>query len=166
MIKLGVKDSGAMTRVFREKNLLMPLFEALYFPTVTLGRPTLEIERLWLRLKLGGEGLPHLTACISLTVQFLRLRCRATLVGQSQYFDHKLVAPNLDVQPIPHRHRLGWLDAHLIEVNPAILNSIGCQGARFEKTRCPQPFINPNPVVTLVCVHLNIIIMSCHFNSG
>src|SRR5450631_1921819 len=116
------------------QRLSLPFLETLDLASITFGRSTLKKERL--RLCLG---------------------CRTAFIGQCQHLDYELMLPNVDVQHIAHCHCLSRFDAHLIDIHFTAINSVSCQGTRFEETRSTKPLVDAEFLCIVICTHLEAL---------
>jgi hypothetical protein len=93
------------------------------------------------RLALGGELGAQFTAGAGFSVQRLRDRCWPARVAQLKHFDFEVSAFGSDLQHVANVNIASRLDRLPLALNPAEFACASSHAARFEETRCPQPFI-------------------------
>src|SRR6185437_11487272 len=103
--------------------------------------------RRWLvtgafRAALLARGFARLDGRLGFAIKRLRQRGRATLVGESGYFDLEFFLATGDAQLLANAHVVGWLARRIADRHARAFNRLLRQRAGLEEARGPQPGID------------------------
>src|SRR6185437_847400 len=88
------------------------------------------------------RGVARLDGRPGFAIKRLRQRRRATLVGESGYFDLEFFLATGDAQLLANAHVVGWLARRIADRHARAFNRLLRQRAGLEEARGPQPGID------------------------